>query len=114
MIHYRDVPDGNIYYHNFFGRCILRLSKTFKDKFDHLNSAMEKLNAEKLNLGDLSYKVEFLPNIYVYVILWHGDEEFSASAQILFSENIPYYFSAEDLAFVGDVLNDKLVELAFR
>ncbi|MPW26613.1 DUF3786 domain-containing protein [Alkalibaculum sp. M08DMB] len=113
MINYKDVPDGNLYYHNFYGRCILRLSKTFKNKIELLISAMEKLNAEKLELGDLSYKIKFLHNIDVYVIIWLGDEEFEASAQILFSDNVPYYFSAEDLAFVGDALNDKLVALAY-
>lgn len=36
-------------------------------------------------------------------ILWAGDEEFPPSAQILFSDNFPLSFEAEDLAVVGDI-----------
>src|SRR5690554_4371853 len=43
MIHYRDVPDGNIYYSNFYGRCLLRLAKTFKKDPDLLASALESI-----------------------------------------------------------------------
>lgn len=114
MINYRDVPDGNLYYQNFYGRCLLRLSKTFKGKFEQLIQGMEKLNGERLDLGDISFKVEFLPNITLYLILYKADDEFPESAQILFSENASFYFSAEDLAVVGDILNDKLLEYSFK
>ncbi|MFZ7119952.1 MAG: DUF3786 domain-containing protein [Eubacteriaceae bacterium] len=113
MINYREVPDGNLYYSNFYGRCIIRLCKTFSKKFDRLLKSMELLKAEKIPKGDIGYKIEFLPNIFVYIILWNGDEEFPPSAQILFSDNIPFYFTAEDLAVVGDIVNDKLAKLAF-
>ena len=53
-------------------------------------------------------------NIYVDIILWRKDDEFPASSQILFSDNINEYFTAEDLAFVGDILITNLNELAFK
>lgn len=37
------------------------------------------------------------------LILWAGDDEFPPSAQILFSDNFPLSFSAEDMAVVGDI-----------
>lgn len=37
-------------------------------------------------------------------ILWEGDEEFAPTAQILFSDNFPAAFSAEDVAYVGDIV----------
>lgn len=113
MLNYRDVPDGNLYYNNFYGRCIMRLCNTFKDKFDLLISAMDKLECEKLTMGDISYKIEFIKNFYVYIILYSQDEEFPPSAQILFSDNASLLFTAEDLAVVGDIINDKLAKLAF-
>ena len=36
-------------------------------------------------------------------MLWAGDEEFPPSSQILFSDNFPLSFEAEDLAVVGDI-----------
>ena len=38
------------------------------------------------------------------MILWEGDEEFPPSSQILFSDNFPVSFQAEDMAVMGDVI----------
>ena len=38
------------------------------------------------------------------LILWEGDEEFPPSSQILFSDNFPVSFQAEDMAVMGDVI----------
>ena len=53
--------------------------------------------------NDVSYEFEFINDYYVRFILWAGDEEFPPSAQILFSDNFPLSFEAEDLAVVGDI-----------
>ena len=37
------------------------------------------------------------------MILWAGDDEFPPSSQILFSDNFPNAFQAEDMAVVGDI-----------
>ena len=39
------------------------------------------------------------------MILWEGDEEFPPSSQILFSDNFPVSFQAEDMAVMGDVID---------
>jgi hypothetical protein len=36
-------------------------------------------------------------------IFWAGDDEFPPSSQILFNENVHFYFNAEDLSVIGDV-----------
>lgn len=112
-ITYRDVDGGNVYYNNFYGRCLLRLSKTFGDKLDKFKDVFEKIGAEKVNMGDIAYKFQFLNNIYVTFALWGGDEEFNASSQILFDANVPFYFTAEDLAVVGDVSIGTITKLAY-
>ena len=43
-------------------------------------------------------------------ILWAGDDD-SSSAQILFDNNIPFAFSAEDVAVIGDVSIDYISKL---
>lgn len=35
--------------------------------------------------------------------IWEGDNEFPASAQILFSDNFSAAFTAEDIAVAGDI-----------
>jgi hypothetical protein len=42
------------------------------------------------------------------IIVWPGDEEFPSSAQILFDDNVPAAFSAEDLAIFGEVALGRL------
>jgi hypothetical protein len=102
-ITYREIEGGNVYYGNFYGRCILRLSSVLKNNPEGLKKAFEKLDAEKVNRGDFAYKIQFLNNIYLIFIFWIGDDEFPPSSQILFNENVHFYFTAEDLAVVGDV-----------
>lgn len=102
-ITYREVPGGNLYYRNFYGRCISRLAWTFGNKIDIFKKAFEKIGAEKVAMGDAAYRFEFLHNIFVVFVVWEGDEEFPPSSQILFDGNISTCFTAEDMAFVGDV-----------
>ena len=67
-------------------------------------AVMERMGAKKLPMGDASYEFEFINGYFVQFILWAGDDEFPPSAQILFSDNFPLSFSAEDMAVVGDCL----------
>lgn len=100
---YRDMPWGEVYFKQFNGRCILRLCYGFGNSISKFVEAMEKMGAEKIDMGDCAYKLEFLHNLFVYYILWEGDDEFPPSAQILFSDNFPDAFQAEDMAVIGDI-----------
>ncbi len=112
-ITYRDIPGGNVYYKNFYGRCIARLSKTFGNNIDVFKKAFQTLGAKEVNLGDAAYRFEFINNVFIVFILWEGDDEFPPSAQILFDANISDYFDAEDLAFVGDISIGTIKKLAY-
>ena len=73
---------------------------------------MEKIGGQKISMGDSGYKFEFMNDLHMYFILWAGDEDFPPSAQILFDDNFPLAFTAEDIAVVGDVSIGKLKEIA--
>ena len=49
-------------------------------------------------------KIEIYPDYQVQMLLWEGDDEFPPSSQILFSDNFPVSFQAEDMAVMGDVI----------
>lgn len=101
---YREVPWGEVYFRQFEGRCLMRLKFGFGFKLDKFAEGMEKLpGVKKLELGDVSYEFEFINGLHVRFILWSGDEEFPPSSQILFEDNFPYAYQAEDLAVVGDI-----------
>lgn len=100
---FREVPWGNIYTAQFDGRCIKRLAYGYGNKPEALKRAMDKIGAKQLKLGDFSYEFELMPGLKIQFILWQGDDEFPPSSQILFSDNFPLAFTAEDMAVIGDV-----------
>jgi hypothetical protein len=111
---YNEVPWGPVYYHNFEGRCLKRLAGSFGGdipRFKRIIESTPALKAEKLPQGDAGYRLEFLNGLFISLILYAPDDEFPASAQILFDDNLIFAFSAEDLAVAGEVLIDRLKAL---
>jgi len=108
---YRELPWGDVYDHNFTGRCIKRFAYGFGFKPDVFAKAAEKLSGLKVVAGDTAYEFDFMGNIKCRFILWKPDEEFPPSAQILFSDNAVLIYNAEDLAVVGDIIISVLKEV---
>ena len=77
---------------------------------------MESLPGVRKETGDAAYEFEFLEDLKLCLILWEGEEEegFPPSAQILFSDNFPAAFSAEDVAYVGDIVMDYIKNMESR
>lgn len=101
---YRETPWGDVYLRQFNGRCIMRLAYSYGNKLSLFQQIMEKLGAAPVSFGDSAYEIELLPDLKVQLILWEGDDEFPPSSQILFSDNFPCCFQAEDMAVTGDVI----------
>ena len=107
---YRELPWGDLYDHNFTGRCIKRFAYGFGFKPDEFAKAAETLSGKIIGLGDVAYEFPFMGNINCRFILWKPDDEFPPSAQILFSDNAVLMYNAEDLAVVGDIIISALKE----
>jgi len=108
---YRELPWGDVYDHNFSGRCVKRFAFGFGYKPDVFAKAAEKLNGKKIDSGDVAYEFDFMGGIKCRFILWKADDEFPPSAQILFSDNAVMMYNAEDLAVAGDVIISALKEI---
>jgi hypothetical protein len=109
---YREVPWGSVYEPNFSGRCIKRLAYSYGNSRGLFSKIMEAMKARAIKGGDVAYELEFMDGLFIRYLLWEGDDEFPPSAQILFSDNFPGAFTAEDLAVVGDVTIDAMKETA--
>lgn len=105
---YAEMPWGEAYLAPFTGRCIKRLAFGFGFDLKKFADRCEALGGVKAEGGDAAYDIPFLENLTLRLILWAGDDEFSPSAQILFSDNFQFAFTAEDLAYVGDVVINAL------
>ncbi|HJB14498.1 MAG TPA: DUF3786 domain-containing protein [Candidatus Blautia excrementipullorum] len=112
LLSYRDLPWGEVYYRQFYGRCIMRLAGMFGNQLETFKYIMEGLKGIPREYGDAAYEFQFLEDLRLCFVLWAGDEEFPASAQILFSDNFPVAYAAEDAAYIGDVVLDymKIIE----
>lgn len=102
-ITYKEIPGGLVYYRNFYNRTILKLARRFGNDIKRMEEGTIAIGGQILKKGDGACKFEFINNVYITFVVWQGDEEMEAAANILFDRNIEYYFNAEDLAVVGDV-----------
>ena len=101
---YREMPWGEVYIKPFTGRCLTRAAFTFGTRLTAFQKAMENTRAIPLKNGDAGYQIEVMPGYDIRLIVWEGDDEFPPNAQILFSDNFPNAFSAEDRTVVGDIV----------
>ncbi|MDR2480930.1 MAG: DUF3786 domain-containing protein [Spirochaetaceae bacterium] len=104
---YREIPWGEVYYRNFEGRCIMRFARMFGSKPDLFTQVMEckkELKAECISKNHPAYRFEFISNLYMSFLIWPGDDEFPAAAQIIFDDNVSAAFSAEDIAALGEAV----------
>ena len=108
---YREVPWGDTYFVNFENRCIKRLARKFGGSLETFKKIMEDMKAEKQEKSDVGYRFEFMNGLYMTFFLWAADDEFPASAQILFDDNFVHAFTAEDMALAGDVAINYLARM---
>lgn len=101
---YREMPWGEVYLKPFTGRCLTRAAFTFGTRLEAFRKAAGETPAIPLNRGDAAFQLEIMPGYDVRLIVWEGDDEFPPNSQILFSDNFPQAFSAEDRTVVGDIL----------
>lgn len=101
---YREMPWGDVYLKPFTGRCLNRAAFTFGTRLDAFRAAAEKIPCIPTKYGDASFQIEVIPGYEIRLIVWEGDDEFPPNAQILFSDNFPQAFSAEDRTVVGDMV----------
>ena len=109
---YREVPWGEVYFRQFQGRCLMRLAFSYGNKLEAFKKVMTAMGAKPLEQGDCAFELEFMEGFFIRLILWEGDDEFPPSSQILFSDNFPISFQAEDMAVMGDVIIGSLKSFA--
>ncbi len=108
MLSYTEMPWGNVYEAQFRGRCIMRLAFGFGNDLDKFAAACGSIAGVPSKGGDRAFDIPFLPKLTVRLMVWEGDDEFPPSSQILFSDNFPNAFTAEDLAVTGDIILDAM------
>ena len=108
FVTYRELPWGEVYDRQFHNRCIFRLAGTYGTRAAVFAAQCEALGGVRLSGSGTGYEFAFLPGLSVRMVLWEGDEDFPASAQILFSDNFPDAFSSEDCVIICETILGRL------
>lgn len=72
--------------------------------------ACRRLGGEKMEGADLSYAVELVDGVRIWVQLWHGDEEFAPRLRCLWEENVLQYIRYETTWYASGLLLQRLKE----
>jgi hypothetical protein len=109
---FRELPNGLFYAQAFQGYTGAELVRDLHGDVATFRQAGEKLQGAPLALGDAGYVFQVLPRLSLAVIMWAGDDEFPAQAQVLFQESAPHYLVTDGLAILGSLLIGQIVKAA--
>jgi hypothetical protein len=112
---FRELPNGLFYAQAFQGYTGVVLVRELNGDMAAFKQASEKLGGaalalEALAIGDAGYVFQVLPRLKLAVIMWSGDDEFPAQAQVLFQESAPHYLITDGLAIVGSLLIGQIIK----
>jgi hypothetical protein len=106
---YREIPGAGFYFSVFAKRAIEPLKKVFGENLGGFRTAAAALNGRPIEAGDAGYEFTLFPKTPLQLILYGGDEEFAAEANILFDAGIKEQLSPEDAAWLASLLVYRLL-----
>ena len=71
-----------------------------------------RIKGKQERFGDVSFTLQAFPKISLTYIFWDGDEEFPASANILFDDQIANWTHPESVPVLAETGTRKLIEAA--
>ena len=111
-VSYREIPGASFYFGAFVKRAVDPLKKVFGQNISGFCQAAEKLQARKIENGDAGFEFQMFPAVPLQLILWEGDNEFPAEANILFDKTIGRMLSPEDVAWLAGMVVYRLMALS--
>ena len=113
-ISFSELPDGRFYNQAYQGYTGNELGRAFANDLDRFQTAGERLGglcqeAPAQAPGDAAYLFQVLPRISILVAYWRGDEDFPASAQVIFQASTPHYLPTDVCAILGSTLTRRLI-----
>lgn len=107
-ISFKELPGGNIYYGPFTQRAINPFIKLFGSRPKEFRFAAEKLGGVRGQNGDISMVIPVFPKVPINYVLWLSNDEFPASATVLFDASAASYLPTEDYAVISGILLKEL------
>jgi len=111
-IAYREIPGASFYFSAFVKRAIDPLKKVFGQNISGLVKAAKSIKGVAIETGDAGFEFYVFPKVPLRLILWEGDDEFPAEANILFDEVVGQILSPEDAAWLSGMLVYRLIQIS--
>ena len=112
LVPFREVKGAAIFEPAFRKLALLPLSRGFSGRAEDLERACLALGGTSMGKGDVGYRIPVFGGLDVAVLFWDGDEEFEASANILFDRNFTDFTHVETVVTVGTDAVERLLHLA--
>ena len=111
-IAFRELPGGLGYDAAFQARVNRRLAATFGQKLSAFKEAGLALGGMPLEVGDAAFAFDLFPRLRVAVVIYRGDDEFPASANLIFDGAADRCLPTEDLVVLGELVASRLARFA--
>jgi hypothetical protein len=108
---YRDMPAARHFASAFEEMAEKRLADHFRENPNRILAPARRLGGRPAEAGDLSFEIPVFARLSLLVVLWEPSEVEGGTARILFPPSAPFYLHPEDLAALGVVLAERLMEL---
>ena len=109
-ITFQELPEVSSYYPTFSKRAVQPLIDNFGSRPERLFDVSRQLGAEKASFGDASVTITAFSRVPISYVIWKGDEEFPANANILFDKTIHDYLPNEDIIVLCQTITWILVK----
>jgi len=109
-ISYREIPDAS-FYSKTMQHTLHPLIASFSEKPDNLLLAAQNLSGKKISIGDIGIELKPFPKFPVAFILYKADEEFPATATVLYNESVKNLLSAEEVKVLTIFLINELIKV---
>ncbi|MBS3886699.1 MAG: DUF3786 domain-containing protein [Dethiobacter sp.] len=107
-----DLPGGPHHFVPFQKEALIPLAKAFANQPHSFLPAAKSLGGVQIDLGHLGAVLPVFPRLPLAVLLWTGDDEFPASANILFDAVAQTYLSTASLYVLGIAAAKRMVGAA--
>lgn len=109
-ISFSELPEGRFYtqaFHSYTGQ---EIAKVYGHDQELFEKAAVAVGGERIDFADSASAFTILPRVKLAAALWLGDEDFPASAQILFNAAAHHYLPTDACAIAGSMLTRLLIE----
>lgn len=104
-----ELPGGPHHYAPFQKEALFPLAKRFGMNPEGFGEAAAALGGQKASLGKVGIIIPALPKISLGLVLWPGDDEFPAAANILFDEVATTYLATSSLYMLGIAVAQRML-----